>query len=143
MEGHVSQPTTERNGCFTIAFCTFLTLVGLGGIAVGITELGLKHEAWMANAPRAVPILIAALLHLVGALALGLGYFRGAIRIFMLALACRVLWLILARWGWVETGGSLLEIVGLVLAVWLNRRPGPGGAGPNNSFKPNPLRRSA
>ena len=143
MEERVTQSATEKNGCFTVAFCTLLTLIGLGGIGVGVFELGFNLDGWSAHAPRAVPILASALLDLFAAVALGLGYHRNAIRLFLLALACHVLWSVLTRWGWLETGGSVLEIVGLLLATWLKRGTRQDGTGLDSPSKPTPLRGEA
>ncbi|WP_162823660.1 hypothetical protein [Lysobacter sp. TY2-98] len=140
MEAQVERPPATPNGPFTVLVSTLLTLAGIFGVAVGVGELGFHPLEWHASAPRAVPILVSAVVDLWAGTALGFGHYRRAFRILLLALACRMVWSVLAHWGWLDTGRGTLELVALLPASWLQRNSRPG---PNNSSKPTPLRGAA
>ena len=140
MEDVGEQASRHANSSFTVLISTLLTLCGIVGVAVGVGELGFHPIDWAAHAPQAVPILVSAVLDLLAGTSLGFRHHRRAFRLLLLALACRVLWSVLAHYGWLDTGRGFLELVGLLLARSLVRNSRPG---PNNSSKPTPLRGAA
>jgi hypothetical protein len=129
MEDQLPRGALLPSGPFTTIIGSLLVLSGIVGVAVGIAELALPPGGWGSNLPRVVPILGSGSLDLLGGTALGFGPRHRAIWFLALALACRVLWHVLAHRGWLDTGGGLLELVGLLLAFWLRRRAQGAGAG--------------
>jgi uncharacterized membrane protein HdeD (DUF308 family) len=140
MEDQALQAPRRVNGPLTVLISTLLTLAGIFGVAVGIAEFGLQPARWSVNAPHAMPILVSGILDLLAGTAMGFFHYRRALLLLIFAVACRVLWYMLAQWGWLNTGRGTLEFIGLLLAWWLVRNVGPG---PNNSSKPTPLRGAA
>ena len=137
MEEEAAQPSQTSIGPFTVLISALLTLWGIVGIAIGVAEFGFQPAEWSTNTLRAAPILVSAVLDLLAGTALGVRHYLRAFHLLVLAQACRVLWSLLAQWGWLDTGHGTLEFVGLLLAWWLVRSI---GATPNNPSKPTPLR---
>jgi hypothetical protein len=123
----------------TVTLGALLTLSGIVGVAVGISELGFVPQLWPASALKAVPIFI------LGALALLAGVELRAMRartIVALALSvvARTVFLALAPFGWWSAGQSLLVIVALGYAWRLYRAGKLSRAAPDDSSKPTPFR---
>lgn len=140
MEDLAKQPANRTNRPFTVLVGSLLTLCGILGIAVGAAGFGFHLSEWPANAPRAVPILVSGWLDLFAGTSLASGHWQRAFRTLLLALACRLLWSVLAHYGWLDTGRAFLELVGACVAWRLAHASKPG---PNNSSKPTPLRGAA
>jgi hypothetical protein len=139
MEEQRAAAPQARNGFFTIAVASLLTLGGVVGLVVGISELGFSPTDWGTNYRTGLPILVSGALNLLGGTALGFEHRRRAVLFLGLAIVCRALWSVLSQWGWLDTGRGGIEVVGLLLALWLETK----STRPNNSSKPTPLRGAA
>lgn len=117
--------THARNGCFAVLISSLLAFFGIVGIAVAVSRLGFSPSEWLAQYRQELPILVCAVLDLLAGIALGFERRRWAIVLLVLAVACRLLWMVLSSRGWLDTGGGGLEVLGLLVALWHERKAPP------------------
>ena len=137
-----SEPSRTPNSWATVVLATALIVASLAGIGLGLYELGSVTAAWRENARAALPFLAHGALSLASGIALGFTH-RRAVLFLVLLLISRGIWEYSAQWGWAELGRSSIEGLSLLYALYLKYNGRLGSVGPNNSFKPKPLRGSA
>jgi hypothetical protein len=143
MEDQIDRSVRTENGCFTVMICGLLMLVGVVGIAIGLSELGESPSDWGANYRRGLPSLVTGVCDLIAALALATGLRRRAALLLVVSILSRPLCAAMITWegfdpGWIHLGPTSggLETIALILSLWLHKK----SPAPNNSFKPTPLR---
>ena len=140
----VEHPTTtattrERmpNSWMTVLVASTLTIGGLLRFLIGLAELGATPDQWTANAPVALPGLVAGLLGLSAGIALGLAK-RRAVALLALCMSWEIACAYLAQHGWakLESGPGGLFVLLYSLYLLYNGRLGPVRPEASGMFAP-------